>query len=387
MRTSTETWFGRAALMVAHCAGMLDLVALPVWVGTLIGDYKFDPAYAGGLVTLFLISAVLSSILFAPRFNRIPTRPTAAISYALAALAFFGATLTRDFVILAVLHVVAGAATGCGLSQAHGTIGRAANPHRLFAIVGMALGVFAIVFLGATPQVIAAFGGAALFQVFAGVMAVSAIVAWIAFPPASARSADALSSASARLCPAVWFGIAGIACMALTQAMIFSFVQRIGIDRGFGGDAVSGVLIALGVVDLLPAPLAAVLENRLSARAVLLAGPFAQAVLALVICLSSSFAAYAVPTAVFAAVMIFTHTFAFGILSRLDPTSRALAATPAMLMTGAAMGPIMGGILVQTLGYGGLGVAAMIVAFVAMVLFSRVHAAPRAVLAAPPAQA
>lgn len=382
MRASTENGSGRAALMVAHCAGMLDLVALPVWVGTLIGDYKFDPAHAGGLVTLFLVGAVLSSVLLARRFNRIPVRFTVAISYAVAALAFLGAALTRDFVVLAVLHGVAGAATGCGLSLAHGTIGRAANPHRLFAIVGMALGVFAIAFLGATPQLIAAFGGAALFQVFAGVMAAAAIAAAIAFPIASAPSADALFQAVAHLRPAVWFGIAGITCMALTQAMIFSFVQQIGIDRGFGADAVAGVLIALGLVDLFPAPLAAVLENRLSARTVLLAGPLAQAVLALVICLSGSFAAYAIPTAVFAAVMIFTHTFAFGVLSRLDPTSRALAATPAMLMSGAALGPIVGGILVQTLGYGGLGVAAMIVAFVAMVLFSRVHATPRAALVA-----
>jgi hypothetical protein len=32
----SETLGGRAALMVAHCAGMVDLVALPVWVGVLI---------------------------------------------------------------------------------------------------------------------------------------------------------------------------------------------------------------------------------------------------------------------------------------------------------------------------------------------------------------
>ena len=36
MSASTENWSGRIVLMVAHCAGMVDLVALPVWVGTLI---------------------------------------------------------------------------------------------------------------------------------------------------------------------------------------------------------------------------------------------------------------------------------------------------------------------------------------------------------------
>ena len=54
-------------------------------------------------------------------------------------------------------------------------------------------------------------------------------------------------------------------------------------------------------------------------------------------------------------MMIFTHTFAFGVLSKLDPTARALAGTPAMLMIGAAIGPILGGALVQGFGYGASG--------------------------------
>jgi hypothetical protein len=49
--------------------------------------------------------------------------------------------------------------------------------------------------------------------------------------------------------------------------------------------------------------------------------------------------------------MIFTHTFAFGLLSRLEGTGRALAATPAMLMVGSAVGPLLGGTLVKFFGY------------------------------------
>jgi predicted MFS family arabinose efflux permease len=374
MNASTENWSGRIVLMAAHCAGMVDLVALPVWVGTLISEYKFDPQHAGALATLFLLGAVVSSLFFASRFNRIPARFAATAGFGVAALAFLGAAFTSDFGALAVLHAIAGASAGCGLSFTHGTIGRAANPHRLFAIVGMALGVFAIVFLGATPNLIAAFGGPTLFKVFGGVMALAAVASVIAFPGAPARPAEDLLAEVSRLRPAVWFGIAGVSCMALTQAMMFSFVQRIGLDRGFGADAVTGVLIALGFVNLFPAPLAAVLEKKLSPNLVLLAGPIVQAAIAIAISMAGNFVAFAAPTALFAAVMIFTHTFAFGVLSKLDASSRALAATPATLMIGAAIGPILGGTLVQAFGYGGLGVAAIVVAIVAVALFSRVHA-------------
>lgn len=369
--TTKEKWPGRIALMVAHCAGMVDLVALPVWVGTLISAYKFDPQQAGGLATIFLAGAVLSSLVFAQRFDRINGRLAAAIGFAVAALAFGAASLQTGFVPMAVCHAIAGLAAGGALSFTHGTIGRSANPHRMFAIVGMALGVFAIVFLGATPNIVAAFGGAALFSVFAGVMALAAIVSALLFPVPAREIAKAATVAPQKLGRAVWAGVLGVSTMALIQAMVFSFFERIGADRGFGLEAVTAVLIALGFVNLFPAPLAAVLEKKLSAEKVVLAGPVLQAVLALAITLSATFAPYAVAGAVFVSVMIFTHTFAFGLLSRLDGSARALAATPAMLMVGAAIGPILGGTLVKSFGYPAIGIAACVFAVVAVALFSQ----------------
>ena len=164
---------------------------------------------------------------------------------------------------------------------------------------------------------------------------------------------------------------------------MFSFVERIGSDRGFGFAAVTSVLIALGLVNLLPSPLAVFMQRRLPAQRVVLAGPMVQAALALTIAYSSGFVPYAVATAVFVAVMIFTHNFAFGLLAALDPSGRAVAATPAMLMVGAAIGPVLGGTLVKTLGYSSLGLAAVVVASLAVASFWRVSpkAMPAAVLA------
>jgi len=43
MGTSRIATSAIAALVIAHCAGMLDLVALPVWVGALVERYGFAP--------------------------------------------------------------------------------------------------------------------------------------------------------------------------------------------------------------------------------------------------------------------------------------------------------------------------------------------------------
>ena len=380
--TTTERLSGRIALMVAHCAGMLDLVALPVWVGTLIAAYRFDPQQAGALVTLFLAGAVAASLFFAPRFNRLNRRLVVASGFTLSAVAFGLASLQTAFGTMAACHAAAGFAAGSALSVTHGTIGRAGNPHRLFAIVNLALGIFAILFLGTAPNIVAALGGAALFRIFAALMAIAAVMSALLFPTPDHSQAIDFDIVHPKLSRAVWAGVIGVSFMALNQAMVFSFFERIGADRGYSGEAVVAVLVALGFVNLFPAPLAAFLEKRLNAEKVVVAGPMAQAVLALIITMVPVYSAYACAGAVFVSIMIFTHTFAFGLVSRLDPSGRALAATPAMLMVGAAIGPILGGTLVKFFGYQAIGIAVVIVATLAMMFFSRARIS-RATVQAP----
>ncbi len=373
MTIRTDSVLGRCALAVTHCAGMVDLVALPVWVGVLVAHHRFDPQQAGALVTLFLAGAVVASLYFSPRFHRLRGRVAAPLGFGVAGLAFLAASTQTGFAALGGLHALGGLAAGTALSFTHGTIGRSANPHRLFALVGAALGVFAVVFLGAAPQVVAAAGGPVLFQLFGAVMLLAAGVTALAFPEPEAESvlSQAFRQSGRRLPAAVWYGVLAIGSMALVQAMTFSFVERMGIDRGFGLERVTGVLIAMGLVNLLPAVLAALLQQRLPARAVVVGGAVAQALLALVISRSEGFGPFAAASAVFVAVMIFTHTFAFGLLARLDVTGRATAATPAMVMVGAALGPLLGGTLVKAVGYGGLGLAALLVDALAVWLFLR----------------
>ena len=106
----------------------------------------------------------------------------------------------------------------------------------------------------------------------------------------------------------------------------------------------------------------------------LFAGPALQALVIVALSFGTGFAAFAAPAMLLAGVMIFTHTFAFGVLSRLDPSSRALAGTPAMLMIGAMIGPILGGVLVQAFGYPALGVAAVALSACAIGLFAKLLA-------------
>src|SRR5712664_3148485 len=109
IKTNTEHWLGRTVLMLAHVAGMIDLVALPVWVGTtLIGQYHFSPPLAGAMVTAYLSAAVTGSLTFAPRFHRLAAQRMAPMGYAIAAGAFILLTTTANPAVMIALHVLAG---------------------------------------------------------------------------------------------------------------------------------------------------------------------------------------------------------------------------------------------------------------------------------------
>lgn len=375
----TERWRGRGVLMLAHIAGMIDLVALPVWVGAaLIGQYRFSPTQAGAMVTAYLVAVVLASLLLAPRFHRHKPGQAATLGYAVAALAFAAVPQVAGWGPMAVLHALAGFGAGVGLSFTHGTIGRSARPHRLFAFVNIGLGLTAIVFLGAAQALVPQLGGGLLFNLFAVLMALAAVASGLAFPRLVPAASDGLAARQRALPIAapLWWAVAGMTLMTVCQAMFFSFVERIGVERGFG-ERVVGVFIALGFVNLLPPLLAAWLEQRLSALRVGMAGVCAQALLALTVTLSTAFAPYAGATSVFVAVQIFTHTFIFGWLSQHDRSGRAVALTPAMLMSGAALGPVLGGVLTSAFGLGSLGWAVLAVDCVALACFARARAASR----------
>ena len=369
MTRSIDSVKSRLSLVLCHCAGVIDVVALPVWVGiVLIGMYGLEPQRAGALATSFLGAAVISSLIVSPRVTRLRGTLLVPAAFAVAAAAFFGLTLTRDYAAMMVLHAIGGLAVGCGLSIAHAAIGASANPHRLIAIGFTVLSVLSLAFLGAVPKLVSVAGGQALFVVLGSIMAVTAIASAIGFParrPGSAPLASAAKAPPAARAPlsrGVWLAMIGTSLLSLNHSMMFSYTERVGVEHGFGQQAIMAVFLVIGIVNLFPGVAAALLERKVPASAVMLAGPALHGALGFVLTQSTQFMPYAIAACLFPAVMIFTHTFIFAFLARHDPSTRAVAATPIMLMTGSALGPIVGGVVAQHFGYGRIGWAVALIA-------------------------
>lgn len=199
---------GMAVLVVGHIAGMIDMVALPLWVGVLMQTHLFTPQMAGLTVTTFLLAVALTSVVLSPLFTRLPRRALAAAGYVVAAGCFYvAAGVSGGTDVLArmlVLHALAGVGVGAGLSMTYGGMGRTPNPHRMFAVAHALLGIFAVGFLGLMPRAIQSVGGHSIFLAFFVIMLVAAVVIAIGYPRLQAKDAPRVASAAKSRAPPGW---------------------------------------------------------------------------------------------------------------------------------------------------------------------------------------
>ena len=86
---------------------------------------------------------------------------------------------------------------------------------------------------------------------------------------------------------------------------------------------------------------------------------------------TTNYVAYAISGGLMAFTIIFVHTYAFGLMARLDPTGRAVAGTPAMLMVGSAIAPFIGGTLVKFFGFTAIGIAVTVLVVIQLLLYNR----------------
>ena len=368
MKISTESLLGRLTLMFGHVAGMLDLVVVPLWIGGLMETYKLQPQQAGATVTLFLIGILLTNAFIARLFGRVSTRATVVAGYTLGGLSFLAMTRApfglfgSPIVELGLLHLLAGLGVGAGLGCVHGTIAQTGNPHRTFAIVNFGMGLFGIAFFAGVPPIMAKIGVSAVFYGIAGLMAAAVALSLFAFPTpptAEARAAASpASSGSSKMGAAIVLGFAGVILMQIGQGVSNAFVERVGNFRGFSAEAIGIMLAINGVVALSPPILAGLLQKRIPALTAAVGALVLHGLASIMIFNTTAFPLYSIAFMTMIFMAIFGHTFIFGLFAKFDPSGRMNASTPFMLMTGAAIGPFLGGTLVQFNGYPMAGIVA-----------------------------
>lgn len=358
MAFSTESVAGRTALIVGHAAGMLDLVASPLWIGVLVQYRHLSPFQAGILVAIYTAGVFLTSILLAPRFTSLRPQLIAVAGFLLGAVAFAAIIWLAGFGALIPAHFVAGIGAGSALSMVHGTISRSVRPHRLFAFANIGVALLSIVFFIAVPQLLPRDPNTVFF-VLGGLLVIAALAAALIFPKPPAQALGTARTVTGAIegpyKTAIVLAFAGVALMSIGQSEIYPFLERIGAWRGFPEASIANVLAVSGVLNLLAPIAAALLENLVPRLLTISVALIVHAFFTVTASSSPQFLPYAVAGSLLIFMTIFSHTFMFGVISKLDTSGRTASSTPAMITLGAMIGPALGGAVAQYIGFFAIG--------------------------------
>ena len=170
--------------------------------------------------------------------------------------------------------------------------------------------------------------------------------------------------------PSEWLALAGTAAFFLGQGALYTFIERVGATSGFDKEAIEHSLSVFALVGFL------------SSFAVLLLGPRVTSLLALTVgaltnlagtlaVMSADHRTYTVAICLFYVSLPIIATCQFGAIARADPTGRTAVYASTATFGGFAIGPYLGGILVERFGF-----AALQALDIGMVIFAAITLLP-----------
>lgn len=339
-------------VVAAEGAGLLGFDTLPIVLGAVVDRVGLSEGHAGLIASLELAGMAASALLLAPRMGVLPLRALALAGAGLALSAHAASTLASGFAALAAARALAGLAEGALVAAGNALLATSVDPDRLAARMQIVAGLAAACVLSGLPHAVdvagqrGAFGAMALL-----VLACVPILALI--PPAArvARSRPPTEITAGRASTV----LAAAFLLAAGEGALWAFLERMGVRAGLSAASIGFVLGATTLVGLLGAGLAVWQGTRFGRRAPITAGIACQAASCWVVAHATTPGAYLAATLGYGLSFFFVQPYLVGTAAVMDPRGRIVAAYAGAGLVGAAIGPALGGALVQRFSYPALG--------------------------------
>src|SRR3546814_554816 len=172
------------------------------------------------------------------------------------------------------------------------------------------------------------------------------------------RSADLAGprQAGLKVNPLVIGALACILLYFVGMASLWPFFERIGVGKGLTAGTVAFALSVSAFGGLAGSLVPSVVADRLPRVVGLLSGLFLLIAAVAGLTLLPGTTSFVLSVSLFAFTWPFQFAFQFGHLASLDRGGRLIALTPAMTGGGLAIGPAIGGLLLQNLSLGAVSV-------------------------------
>ncbi|MFE9250289.1 MFS transporter [Streptomyces sp. NPDC007088] len=345
-------------LVALFTAGYLASYLLPTVVGRIGSGLGLDPAEAGVVGSGLLLSSATAGFTLAGRVERVGARRAARVGLLLAAAGYALAALGSDVPLVVLGTVVGGFGSGTATTVAASGIAALRDPHRASTAGLLSVSVVA----GALYLTLPHLGGGHRLP-----LAAIAVVAALAWP--ATRSLPAVGAADRGRAPATGRGAAplpyrrsglvlavAIVGWSMAQNALWGVSSRIGQEQAGLDEVTVGAVFAVALGSGLLGILGAGLLGSRLGRAV----PIGVGTVFIAGCIAVSASADGLGG--FAGGEILWNTgypvvlsYLIGLAASLDPRGRWAVLVGSASSLGVACGPLSGSVLVETVGFAGMG--------------------------------
>ncbi|TFW34352.1 MFS transporter [Pseudomonas putida] len=360
MKTTTANPIDKTSVYI--CAGLVSaggallLNVLPVLFGALAEQFGYGEQQLGSLAMAMNLGfgvLGLASLLWVQRLN---WRVISTLSSLLVAFALAGMLSSPAYETLMLLMALAGAGTGALYALAMTIFGDSVQPERAFGFkLGMETVPGALLLIVLPVAVMPQWG----FQGMLVALVISMLLMGVMPLPWVPRRSARRSEAGAGQAPVVCRESRTIAWLSLLASLVFltgimsvwAFLELMGKRSGLSSDNI-GTVLALGFIinagGGFIASSVGLKAGRFMPVAVIIAAELAGLVL---LAQFSSLTTYVAGVMCFLFSISFVLAYTFGVMAEFDLSGKLVALGALCLSVGAAVGPAVGGLLIETYGY------------------------------------
>ena len=356
-----------AAFQIAY----VTLFVTPWLVGAVMSELGMPPFRAGLLVAIEYLAIAFAALASAPVIARLPPRGLAILGAALVLAGNIASLFPQSFVWLSAARTIAG--IGGGLVMATGTalVAIAQIPDRTYGQVQMIGAVIGATTLFLCGYAVTAFGYRGIFALLATFCLLA--LPLLGFLPRTSIGSLTGSSSGANYRIPKLFGLGGATILAMLAYQTalgvgWGFIERQGTSLGISQAHLSLSFGIAALIGISGAGLATWINVRFGRSLPIAGGIGLFAVVLLSIFNTDSVPLFHLLFTMVEILWFFCLPFIFGVAASLDGQGRIAAAVSAAMLVGNALGPAIGGKVLDVWGLAGVGQFSFAACLSAMVL-------------------
>jgi MFS family permease len=305
----------------------------------------------GMLATVELLSIAFGTLLGTLLVGRLGPRMLALVAIVLAIVTNGAAIFAPGIWQLMAVRVLAGVAAGMVVSVVMFLAGRSDRPHVLFGALNSSVGVLGILLSSVLPRLVADYDIAGAYSVYILLSAIS--LAFVPMLAGRAEPAAPQAGDAPRASMGLWLlvPLLGVGIVFFGHSMLAFFIYLIGIGTGVPIGTLTMVFIAISAVSVVLPILSGIYGVRLSAMLVVGVVLTVLGVSANVMANAHALPMFIIGCALYATLPTAMMPVLLTAFARRDPTGRMTAANSAFVTFGGAIGPLVGGRIVDMGGY------------------------------------